>query len=67
MILPLFLLIADIGAWVLALRVSADGDQGMTTLAVLIAFAVLIWFAIEVYQLAESFGSPGAGADSDGE
>lgn len=64
MVLPLFLLIADIGAWVLALRVSADGDSGMTTLAVLLAFAILIWFAVELYQLAESFqnrGQPDSG------
>lgn len=69
MILPAFLLLAEMASWIFALDVAQDGNTELTTLCVGIALTWLIWLAIEVWQLSEDFSSRGrisaTGPDSD--
>ena len=65
MILPIFILIADVLAWWLASDIAAQGDETLTWACVGFAIGLLAWLLIEVYQLGEAtFRRPGADSDS---
>lgn len=59
MILPAFVLIADLAAWWLFNDVIAFGDALLTTMCFGLALAFLVWLLIEVYQAYEQVRAPG--------
>lgn len=54
MMLPVFILIADIAMWWLTYDISSRGDQALTLVVGLVAVALVIWLILEVYQLSEA-------------
>lgn len=64
MILPVFILIADIGAWWLTREIAALGDTALTAMCGSLAIALVVWLIIEVYQLSEN-AIPSGRSDTD--
>ena len=63
MMLPVFILVADVAAWWLASYISSLGDTALTLICGLLAVALVAWLLVEVYLLSEN-AIPGR--DSDG-
>lgn len=55
MILPLFILIADIAAWWLTNKLAETiSDTAITAICAGIGIILVVWLVIEVYQLSEN-------------
>lgn len=59
MILPAFVLVADLAAWWLFGDVTALGEPLLATVCFGLALSFLVWLVIEVYQFREEIRSTG--------